>query len=65
MNYKCRLKVILAENDIAIGEFAKRVGVSFATMSAIVNSKTFPSFDVTYRICEEIQLGINEIWIKL
>lgn len=64
MKYKCRLKVIFAEREIRNGEFAKRVNISPAAMSAIVNNKSLPSFAVTYSICEELELGISDIWIR-
>ncbi|ABC61296.1 HTH_3 [Geobacillus phage GBSV1] len=62
--YKCRLKVILAEEGIKHGEFAKRININPGTLSAIVNDKQLPSFDVTYAICTELKRPIGEIWIK-
>ncbi|AWO73867.1 MULTISPECIES: helix-turn-helix transcriptional regulator [Geobacillus] len=62
--YKCMLKVILAQESIKHGEFAKRINISPGTLSAIVNDKQLPSFNVAYAICEELGMPINEIWIK-
>lgn len=62
MAYRCRLKVILAEKDILHGDFAGKLGVSKTTLSLIINSKSKPSFDVTYKICKELNLDIREIW---
>ncbi|WP_096225785.1 helix-turn-helix transcriptional regulator [Geobacillus sp. FJAT-46040] len=62
--YKCRLKVILAEEGIKHGEFAKRININPGTLSAIVNNKQLPSFEVTYAICLELNRSIHEIWIK-
>jgi len=64
MEFKCRLKVIFAERDIAQGEFADRIGVSAAAISAIKNSHSLPSFPVLYRICEELDMDMREIWIR-
>ncbi|WP_096224909.1 helix-turn-helix transcriptional regulator [Geobacillus sp. FJAT-46040] len=64
MEFKCRLKVIFAERGIKQGDFAKRIGISQAALSAIVNNRSLPSFQVAYAICEELRLPINEIWIK-
>jgi putative transcriptional regulator len=62
--YKCMLKVIFAQEDIQHGEFAKRINVNPGTLSAIVNDKQKPSFDVVYAICRELNRPIHEIWIK-
>lgn len=65
MKYKCRLKVIFAEREIQQGDFAKKVGLSPAGISAIVNNRSLPSFPVLYRISEELQMDFREIWIRL
>ncbi|WP_025950421.1 helix-turn-helix transcriptional regulator [Geobacillus thermocatenulatus] len=62
--YKCMLKVILAQEGIKHGEFAKRININPGTLSAIVNNKQLPSFEVTYAICLELNRSIHEIWIK-
>ncbi|MBB6446429.1 helix-turn-helix domain-containing protein [Bacillus benzoevorans] len=62
--YKCRLKVIFAEKDIRQGEFAEKLGISAAALSAIKNGKSLPSFPVLYRICEELDMDMREIWAK-
>ncbi|WP_158738613.1 helix-turn-helix transcriptional regulator [Alteribacillus sp. YIM 98480] len=62
--YKCRLRVILAEKEWRIGEFAKRVNISKSAMSNIINNHSVPSFDVTYRILEELDMSMQEIWEK-
>lgn len=64
MEYKCRLKVILAEKEIAHGVFADKIGLSPAAMSSIVNGHSFPSFKVLYKIIEELDMDMREIWIK-
>jgi putative transcriptional regulator len=69
MGYKCRLKVILAENDMKHGVFADRVGIDKSTMSSIVNGKSLPSFETLYDIVEEIRkinpdVRLSDIWRK-
>jgi putative transcriptional regulator len=64
MEFKCKLKVLLWERDIKQGDFAKRIGISRATMSTIVNSKSLPGFETAYKICEELDKTVQEIWIK-
>jgi DNA-binding XRE family transcriptional regulator len=64
MEFRCKLKVILAERDIRHGEFAKEIGISPAAMSAIVNTHSLPSFPITYLICEKLDLPIHAIWEK-
>ncbi|MFT9116535.1 MAG: helix-turn-helix domain-containing protein [Sporolactobacillus sp.] len=63
-DFKCRLKVILAERDMKQGELIKKVGVSRATMSQLVNGKTLPNFETAYAISEALGLKIEDIWIK-
>jgi putative transcriptional regulator len=63
MKYKCRLRVILAEREIRHGDFAKRIEMSPAAFSAIINGHTLPSFDTTYKISEELDMDFREIWI--
>jgi putative transcriptional regulator len=62
--YICKLKVIFAEEGIKHGWFAEKIGVSKGTLSAIVNNKQLPSFDVAYAICQELKRPLHEIWIK-
>ncbi|MEK4666569.1 helix-turn-helix transcriptional regulator [Niallia sp. FSL R7-0271] len=64
MELKCRLKVIFAESNIKHGDFAKKIGISNGALSAIVNNKSYPSFIVLYKITEELNLDIRDIWIK-
>ncbi|WP_297987239.1 helix-turn-helix transcriptional regulator [uncultured Anoxybacillus sp.] len=64
MRFKCRLKVILTEKEIKQGDFAERIGISQGALSAIVNNRSLPSFTVAYAICEELNMPINEIWVK-
>jgi putative transcriptional regulator len=62
--YKCRLKVILAEEGIRQKEFSQKAGISESTLSGIVNGHTLPSFENTYLICKELNKPIWEIWVE-
>jgi putative transcriptional regulator len=69
MAYKCRLKVIFAENNIKHGQFADLIGIDKSTMSSIVNGKSLPSFETLYDIVEEIRkinpdVRLSDIWRK-
>lgn len=64
MEYKCRLRVILAEKEMTHEELRSKVGVGRSTISQIINNKTLPRFDVAYRIAEALDMKIEEIWIK-
>lgn len=64
MNFKCRLKVILAERDMRQEDLRRQVGISRGTLSQLVNGKTLPNFETAYTIAEALDLKIEEIWIK-
>lgn len=64
MNIKCKLRVILAEKEIKHGEFAKRVGISQASLSSLVNNRSLPKFEAAYKIAQELKMPIEEIWIR-
>lgn len=64
MEFKCRLKLILTEKEIKYGEFAKQIKISQAAMSGLLNNRSLPSFAVAYRISEELEMDIKEIWVK-
>lgn len=63
MKFKCRLRVILAERGLKHGYIADRVGISKATLSALVNDRTLPTFEVAYKIAEVLEMKIEDIWI--
>lgn len=70
MKYKCRLKSVLADLDIKLGEFADQIGIDKSTMSALVNNKSLPSFDTLYTIVEEMKkqdpnIQLSDIWVKI
>lgn len=62
--YKCRLKVILTEHNIKFGDFAEKIQISRSAMSGLMNDKSLPTFPVAYRISEELNMDIKEIWRK-
>lgn len=62
--YKCMLRVILAERGIKHGWLAERLGISKGAMSAIINDKSLPTFEVTYKILEQLNMRIDEVWMK-
>jgi putative transcriptional regulator len=62
MDIVCRLKVVFAERNIKSGEFADKIGISPATLSQLSNNKTLPTLPVAYKIAEELDLNVMEIW---
>lgn len=65
MKFKCRLKVILAEKEIKHGEFANKVEMSSAAFSLIVNNRALPSFESSFKISNELNMDIRDIWIEV
>ncbi|WP_340139776.1 helix-turn-helix transcriptional regulator [Heyndrickxia ginsengihumi] len=45
-------------------EFADKIGVSSSTLTFIKKGRQYPSFSVTYRIGEKLDMDVREIWIK-
>lgn len=64
MKIKSKLRVIFAEREIKHGEFADKVGISKAALSSLVNNRTLPTLEVAYKIAEELNLPVEEIWVK-
>jgi DNA-binding XRE family transcriptional regulator len=58
------LRVILAEREMKQKDVADKIGISGATMSALVNGRQIPTLDVAYRVAEELGLSVHDIWIK-
>jgi putative transcriptional regulator len=63
MEIKCRLRVILAEREIRQIDFAEKIGVRQATISALVSGKQIPSLQVALRIARELRMPIEDIWV--
>jgi DNA-binding XRE family transcriptional regulator len=70
MKFECRLRVIFAEvkqkdPNFTQGQFAEKIGLSKAALSALVNGRSLPSFEVTYKIVMELKKPIEEIWVLI
>lgn len=65
MEFKCRLKVILWEKEVMQKDFAKTIGISPTSLSAIVQGKSLPGFVTAYKICEALDMTIQEIWVEI
>jgi putative transcriptional regulator len=65
LKIKCRLKVIFAEREIRQTEFAEQVGIGRATLSQLVNNKSLPTLEVAYRIAQELDINVMEIWVSI
>ncbi|WP_323132005.1 helix-turn-helix transcriptional regulator [Paenibacillus silvisoli] len=61
---KNRLKVILAERNMAHGDFAKAVNVSRNTVSMWVTGKSTPTLEDAFGIAEFFGVSITDIWYK-
>lgn len=48
--------------DMKHGVLADRVGISKAALSLLINNKTLPSFDTSYKICNILNMNLTEIW---
>ncbi|KGJ84254.1 hypothetical protein BMT_13345 [Priestia megaterium NBRC 15308 = ATCC 14581] len=68
--FECRLRIIFAtkksENpSFKQEEFAKKVGISRGTLSALVNEHSLPNFKNAYIIAKELGVTIEEIWVQV
>lgn len=63
--FECRLNVIFAERKIKKGEFADKIGVGRGTLSAWCNDKAVPSLEMAYKVAEELDLNVMEIWQRV
>ena len=57
-----RIKEILKEKGVKIGDFANSMGMQQSNMSSIINSKSNPSLDMLQRIADELNVGLNELF---
>lgn len=67
MEIVCNLRVIFAEiktkdRTFRQEDFAERVGLSKAALSALVNGHTLPTLPVAYRIARALGRPVEEIW---
>lgn len=64
MEYKCRLRIILAEREMKQDELREKAGIGKSTLSLLINNRSLPSFDVAYRIADALDMPIETIWTK-
>lgn len=57
-----RIKEILKEKDIKVGDFAEKLGMKQSNMSSIINSKSNPSLEMLQKIADELGVGLNELF---
>lgn len=60
----CRLNIIFAERRIKKGDFAKKIGVNPGTLSAWCGDKSMPELEQAYRVAEELNLKVTDIWVN-
>ncbi|WP_026678758.1 helix-turn-helix transcriptional regulator [Fictibacillus gelatini] len=65
MKFKCRLKIIYAEDEITQEELSEKTGISSSTLSALANNKQLPTFTNAYIISDAVKRPINEIWVRI
>ncbi|WP_082034184.1 helix-turn-helix transcriptional regulator [Cohnella kolymensis] len=44
--------------------FAEKLEISQTTLSLLVNNRSLPTLEMAYRISEELNLSVHDIWIK-
>lgn len=64
MDIHCKLRVIFAEKNIRQKPFAEKLGISQATLSSLVNNRSLPTLEMAYRIANELEMNVMEIWIR-
>lgn len=67
--FVCNLRLILAEEKMKNPAFtqkrlADKINISRTALSALVNEKSLPSFEVAYSLAKELNRPIERIWIK-
>lgn len=55
-----RLKLIRQETGLTLSEVADRTGVSISNLSKIERGEVSPSFDVVIRICEGLDIALEQ-----
>ena len=58
-----RLKEVLKEKGVSGKDLAERVDVSAQTISNIIQGSNFPKPELLYRIAEELNVDIRELFI--
>lgn len=65
MVFVCELKSIFHKRKIKQFKFAEKIGITQAALSQICTEKTLPSFEIMYRICEELDMDVRSIWVRI
>lgn len=57
-----RIKEILKEKGIRVGDFADVLGMQQSNLSSIINSKANPSIDMLQRIADQLNVTIKDLF---
>lgn len=57
-----RIKEILKEKGIRVGDFADVLGMKQSNLSNIINSKANPSIDMLQRIADQLNVNIKDLF---
>jgi DNA-binding Xre family transcriptional regulator len=63
--FDCQLKMIFLTRKMKQKDFAEKIGITQGNLSLIATGRSFPSFEVMYRICEELDMDVREIWKRV
>ncbi len=58
-----RIKEILKEKGIKVGDFAETLGMQQSNLSNIINSKANPSLDMLQKIADQLGVTIKDLFI--
>lgn len=64
MKIESRLRIILAVKDIRQKQLAAKLKISQNTLSSLVNNHSLPSLEMAYKIADELEMSVEQIWIK-
>ncbi len=56
-----RIRVVLAEKKISVGELAEMIGRHRTVVSNYVNNKTQPSIELLYKIAECLKVNVHDL----
>ena len=57
-----RIKEILKEKGIKVGDFAETLGMQQSNLSNIINSKANPSLDLLQKIADQLGVNIKDLF---
>jgi putative transcriptional regulator len=68
VQYKCNLRLIFAEikqidKTFTQEKFAKSIGITKGTLSALVNEHSLPTFIVGCKIAHKLKKSVEDIWV--